>query len=484
MSVKIQGGSSTTNQPNVTPTFDLQVRTPSTIANAGYVGVAGINDIGSVTGSVLAKKIIVSENNKLEVGKTTLLWSDNFNSIAQNTTNYRAPVTTMTLAYSGGVITTNSSSTTSTATNCAYQTYRSFPLYGATELHCDIFGYSTFVAQANETIEFGLFSATLPSGSVPTDGVFFRINASAELRGVISFNGVETQTAAITSPSINVNHTWKIISSDEKVEFWIDNVLQATIDLISAAPTQGQPFLNASQPFTIRQYIGGSSPASVRQFKISDINIYSIDPDFQKPYQHQLAGMGQVASQGQNGGTLGSTALYTNSLALGAGAVMTNTTAALGSGFGGQFSALPTLAANTDGIICSYQNPTGSVTQTPRLLYITGVKIQGVVTTVLVGNATPIIYIYSLAYGHNSVSLATIESATVKAPRRIPVGIGTFAAAAALGTVGSPEGQNLVFNTPIPIYPGEFIQLVAKNVGAVTTTGVVTFIVEFDGYYE
>ena len=36
---------------------------------------------------------------------------------------------------------------------------------------------------------------------------------------------------------------------------------------------------------------------------------------------------------------------------------MTNTTAALGTGLGGQFSALPTLAVNTDGIICSYLNP-------------------------------------------------------------------------------------------------------------------------------
>ena len=55
-----------------------------------------------------------------------------------------------------------------------------------------------------------------------------------------------------------------------------------------------------------------------------------------------------MSYQGQTGQTLGSTALYTNNLAAGAGAVMTNTTAALGSGLGGQFSALPTLAVGTD----------------------------------------------------------------------------------------------------------------------------------------
>jgi hypothetical protein len=55
-----------------------------------------------------------------------------------------------------------------------------------------------------------------------------------------------------------------------------------------------------------------------------------------------------MSYQGQTGQTLGSTALYTNSQAAGAGAAMTNTTAALGSGLGGQFAALPTLAISTD----------------------------------------------------------------------------------------------------------------------------------------
>lgn len=79
-----------------------------------------------------------------------------------------------------------------------------------------------------------------------------------------------------------------------------------------------------------------------------------------KAWAHVMAGAGGMSYQGQTGQTLGSTALYTNSLAAGAGAVMTNTTAALGSGLGGQFSALPTLAVGTDGIVSSYQVPVGT----------------------------------------------------------------------------------------------------------------------------
>ncbi len=156
---------------------------------------------------------------------------------------------------------------------------------------------------------------------------------------------------------------------------------------------------------------------------------------------------------------------------------MTNTTAALGSGLGGQFSALPTLAANTEGIVSSFQVPVGTSTVPGKSLYINGINIHSVVSTVLVGNATPVIYVFSVAYGHTAVSLTTTESATSKASRRKAIGIQSFAAAAALGTVPTP----IIYDnkSPIVVQPGEFFQVVAKN-----TTGVITFTIDVDGYFE
>ena len=201
-----------------------------------------------------------------------------------------------------------------------------------------------------------------------------------------------------------------------------------------------------------------------------------------KPWPHIQAGSGLMGYQGQTGQTLGTTALLTNNLAAGAGAAMTNTTANLGSGLGGQFSALPTLATSTDGILCSYQVPTGTSTSPGNKLYITGISINSSVTTVLVGNATPIIYAYSLAFGHNAVSLATATTTTSKAPVRIALGQESFAAAAAMGALG--QGVTRQFQSPIVVLPGEFVQIVAKNIGVVTTTGVITFLVTFDCYWE
>jgi len=191
-----------------------------------------------------------------------------------------------------------------------------------------------------------------------------------------------------------------------------------------------------------------------------------------------------MAYQLQSGAaTLGTSALYTNSLAAGAGVVMTNTTAALGTGLGGQFSALPTLTAGTDGIVCSYLVPAGTSAIPGKSLYITGIKVHGAVTTVLAGG--PVLYAYSLSYGGNVLSLATVEANGVtKAPRRIALGFETFAATAAAGTVGSPGGCYMKFDSPVVVHPGEYAQIVAKNLGTVTSTGVITFLVTFDGYME
>jgi hypothetical protein len=38
--------------------------------------------------------------------------------------------------------------------------------------------------------------------------------------------------------------------------------------------------------------------------------------------------------------------------------------------------------------------------------------------------------------------------------------------------------------SPIVVQPGEFVQLVAKNLGTVTSGGTITFIVGFGGYWE
>jgi hypothetical protein len=245
------------------------------------------------------------------------------------------------------------------------------------------------------------------------------------------------------------------------------------------APSQGSVTSSMQLPFSFRCY-NSTATSTAQIMKISFVNVTLADQSTTKPWNSIMCGSGGHASQGQTAQTMGTNALYSNNLAVGAGAVMTNTTAALGVGLGGQFSALPTLAVGTDGILCSYQVPFGTSILPGKSLYITRVTISSTVTVALIGGA--VVYALSLAYGSTNVSLATTESATAKAPRRMPIGIQSYAAAAVVGA--TPNILDMDLNSPIVVQPGEFIQVVAKNLGVVTTAGIITSIVSFGGYWE
>lgn len=432
---------------------------------------------------------LVSANRRLTAGLDTVLLSECFNATAQNTANWKSAATTFTFGFGSGYVTFNNGS--SAAANAAqlYQSYRTFPLMGQSPLAFDLSAQLTAMPTGTGIIETGLYLA--PIASTPyasTDGVFYRITA-AGLFGVISYNGTETLTAllipaaAISAALVNLNLNFRIVISQDFCEFWGSDTtgIQSLIARLPSPAANGQPFSSCACPVSIRQINGSGGSSTATQLKVSNVTVTQMDINTTKPWSLQLVGDGQGGFQGQNGGTMGSNALYSNSLAVGAGAAMTNTTAALGVGLGGQFDCQPTLAANTDGIVCSFQNPAGGVNQTPRTLFIKGVRIQGMVTAILVGG--PVQWAFSLAVGHTAVSLATAEGVAAKAPRRIPLGWEVYPATAAVDTLGS-AGIYVPFDVEIPVNPGEFIAVVAKNVGTVTSSGVITILVSFNSFWE
>jgi hypothetical protein len=116
------------------------------------------------------------------------------------------------------------------------------------------------------------------------------------------------------------------------------------------------------------------------------------------------------------------------------------------------------------------------------------VKVQGAVSVILAGG--PVIYAYAVAFGHTAVSLATAETAsfataTTHAPRIVPIGMESYAATAAVGTLGAQGiGATLQLSNPIVVRPGEFVAIIARNIGTVTTTGAITITAVFDSYWE
>ena len=488
MDSTLSTGSNTAGKANVDANFNLNVVPPKNITQTGFVGLAGINDDGTFVAGGRQNRVYVSEGNGLYAAAKNLLWDDTFNGTTQNTSKYKVAFTTMVPNASGGFLNLNSTGITTINTNSGIQTWKSFPIFAKAELKINISAQIPNGAQANQVIEWGAFQATLNAATAPTDGVFWRLNAAGELRGVINYNGTETQTVAITMPSNAVTHDWEITCQTNVVIFTIDGVMRGVINLTTDAPTLGQPISAAAMPITARVYIGGSAPALGPQIKITDIFVSELGPDLSRSWATQKAGFGHMGYQGQNGGTMGSTSNLSNS-ALAAASALSNTAVGTGNpaGLGGYSHDLCTLAAGTDGLVTSFQNPVGSATQTPRNLIISGVWIHSVVDATLTGG--PLAFLYSLAFGHTAVSLATAETAsfataTTKAPRRIALGVEGCAAAAAAGTLLSPAGVFRQFSSPIVVAPGEFVAVVGRNLGTVASAGSVVHAVGFDAYFE
>jgi hypothetical protein len=470
----------------------VAVNTPALDTQAGFVAITFRDDSGQVTGTNTVKDAYASDDYRLAVGRCTPTFDWNFNGAAQATGQWLCAFTTMTMTEGGGTVLCNANSTATTATGCSLQSCRYFKLMGQAEMY----GQQNMIVASNQLeagqlLEFGFFKAT--TTTLPADGAYFRINTGFTLC-IINYNGTETQVQLPAGffgtgnggvLQAGILYTCGINVTTTLTEFWISNVLVATI----ATPSgQGAPFSSLALPWCFQQRNQGAITGAQAQMKVAAVNVVQDDLDMGMPFAQVQAAAGLMGYQGGEGGTPGSTASLPNSAA-GSGpaaAVLNNTTANV-TGLGGIAAILPTYAVNDDGLLFSYQVPAGGVAQIPRTFMCTGVQIQGCVSVILAGG--PVSYFYELAFGHNAVSLATGEGAsfstgTTKAPRKIFIGIDTYPATAAVGTLGSSVPIDLdLSQAPVAVNPGEYIAIVARNIAAVTTTGAITVGATIKGYW-
>ena len=447
---------------------------------AGKTAIVGESDNGTITGTKRRIAFEPSDDFRMRVGIDTPIFEEVFAGSAINSAQWASPITTHAVAVGSAFLTLNSGSSVAANGVSRVSSYRLIPLAtasGTTWFECH--AQFPFAPQANNTLEWGLFIAT--GTSAPTDGVFFRVNSAGVFRAVACINSVEVESSDIDFAALVGTATTRefLIGVHNNVAtFWIDAQLVAEIPISSA---MSGLTASASVPITFRNYVGGSPMASAQQIKVSAVFATIGDVATNKPYAHAQAGMGRMAYQGQTGGTMGSTAQFANS-ANPTAAVPTNTTAALATGLGGQFWETDTLAVNTDGIVQSFQNPAGTAALPGKTLYITGVKIESFVQTALTGGGYNAVW--SLAFGHNTVSLASAEASgsSTKAPRRIA--LGQQSVASGLAVLSALNTVQMQFQSPVVVNPGEFVQAVKKKVGTAPSAGVIAHIVTYDGYYE
>lgn len=475
MSVRIKG---TTNLQEVDTNGNAYVNTPLVNTQAGFATMLAENDSGSVTGSRYVKEVEVSDDFRVRVGVDTMILNESFPGASFNTNIWTTPTTTMTATVASGFANLNAGLSVASGAVAQLRSYRHFPCYKQYTTYAEMEVQLAHPPVSGNRCEWGLMLAS--GTAAPTDGAFFRLDSTGEFKCVLNYNGTETVTGNLPITLINEGetHSFLVYVGSTVVEFWINNILVAEI---STPVGQGSSVSSMNLPIAFRNYnVSATSVAQV--MKIGNINITWGDQNGNKPWGHIMSGTGAHATQGQTGSTMGSTANYSNAAAA-AGAALSNTSAAAQfTGLGGIFNVQPTLTAGTDGILCSFQVPLGTSILPGRSLYITGVKVNSVVTTNLVGG--PVIYAAGIAYGHTAVSLATTESATSKAPRRLALGIQNFVSAAQVGTQGQEMMDDYTV-APICVQAGEFFQVVLRNIGtAATGAGVITFMVGITGYWE
>jgi hypothetical protein len=485
MAVQVATGSSSTGKANVTTTFDLQVRTPTDEATAGFAQISSENDDGSATGSRHCLSPETDSDYRLRMATDSLWDSETFNYTAANTSKHITRLTTFTVSYASGFFMTNAASVTTASSSAMLATYRHFPVYGADQTYAEIAAGISAAMPSGTTMDLGFFTNSGSTPFAPNDGAYIRITNTG-VTGVVNYNGAETSTAVFKTtdgvtnfaPAPNVTYHFVVSVNEREVEFWIDDTLRGTITIDATAT--GQPFIAGSLPFAVRHTISGAGAGGVVQMKVADYTISKGGYNPTRSWETTLAAAGMMAYQGQSGHTQGSTANYANS-ANPTAAVPTNTTAALGTGLGGQFWETDTLAATTDGIICSYLNPVATANITGRCLIVRGVKIASHVQTVL-GAGAGYVASWSLAFGHNALPLNTGEGATTKAPRRIALGFQTVPTVAAALTL--LQEVEMRFDCPVVINPGEYIAIVKKKIGTAPASGTIAHLITFDAVFE
>lgn len=478
MSTKIKGGGSTAGEANVTSDYALQTtlerNADANPANVSAVKSFSENDAGTKTGTPYISSPETDDDYRLRISTEALFDNETFNYVAQNTGKFVYRNTTMTNAWTAAGLTTNSGNITTLTTGTSFATYAEFPILGASQLYAEFEGSFTNQPTTNTIIDFGMFRLAITNPFAPTDGVYFRLNSSG-MFGVVNSNGTETTTSTFDFTYINNKKYQFIIAFHEReVEFWIDNVLYASLETPIG---QGQPCMSASLPIALRHAIVGGAAGAALSFTLNDyaLTIGGIN------IAQTASVLGQRvygSYQGISGGTMGSLATYPNSTNPTAAAPSnTALTANLPAGLGGQGLVTAAVAAAMDGIWGSYQVPAGTVNVQGRRLVIRGVYVDAVNLGAAVATTATTIQ-FSLAYGHTAVSLATGEAATTKAARRIALGYITWPVGAAIGQ--APQGGRLSIDlgdAPIFVNPAEFVALVGKFVaGTATASQTINFI--------
>lgn len=453
----IQSPSDATHLAEVTAGGDLQVRTPIDATLAGYVKL--LDSEGA--------PILTTENGALDVSQDALIFWDQVDGSALNTNIWTTSASGMTVAQASGFITLNSGAALTASAYAILQSIRYLPMYGYLPLRVTINAQVPVNPQANAVMELGVGLAA--TNASPTDGCFFRWNASGQFACIISNGGSETSTVPLTPPTVAEAALFDIVIVEDAVQFFLDDVLIATVEVPFglAFPT------NAGRlPLFARVYNGGSSPAAAPKIQIGQVVVVQEAIAQNKPWGETLASLGRGAYQHPT--TYGQAANHANS-ASPASATLSNTAAGYAT-LGGRYQFAAPAGAATDYALFAFQVPVG------YQFYLTGVRITAM-SLGAIGGLTGTALDWALGVNSSAVSLATADGAGTWARRPIPLGMQSFPITAPIGQAAPDIAAS--FSPPLIVDGGRYVHVIVQvPAGLATGSQIIRGDVLITGYYE
>ena len=313
----------------VTANNELKVALPQVAAQAGFVRFADSQ----------GWEVNVTQEQRQSSGIDSLQFYESVDGTVVNTNNWVQSQATMTQAIANAFHVLNSGAITTINTYSIITSTRQFQMLTNFASHISWMLKTPNVPQANAVMEVGCgFAATT---AVPTtSGAYFRWKSDGTFVAVVNWSGTEAASGALSNPSVNVVHIFDIVISHTVVQFFVDDVLVATI----LPGGNAVPVVPTHIPLFARVYTLGTVPATAPQLFVCLAQFIQKDLNNGKQWTHTMAGMHRAALEGPV--TFTQTANHANSTSP-TSATLSNTAAGYTT-LGGRYQFAAPAGAATD----------------------------------------------------------------------------------------------------------------------------------------
>jgi hypothetical protein len=475
-----------TNTADVNTNSELTVALTKVLANAGYANLLGENHDGLAGLPALRRSIYVSPEKRLGIGQDSVLWDDALSySATQNLRKYFANSATMTGLVTAGAYTLNNGGSTAVGAAYSLRTYRTFPVLGNFPTLLDFWFSLAVVPQAQNSVEIGL---GIPNGTItsaPLDGIYMQIDTAGALQLICNYNGTTTSSGAIALPAslawtANRQYHAEIIIHSDRAELYFDQILIGQVARSSANVVGAMAQSQTGHLFARLHNVAAT--AAGQKLNIARWAVTLGDGGFMRPWNAMRIGLGDNLFSTPDGIATAALDNIANSTAP-TSAALSNTAAGYTT-LGGNFQFAAVAGAETDYALFGYQVPALSVTQPGKNLMVTGIDIDSFNMGAAVAT-TPTLLNWYVGIGASAVSLATVDSATTRAPHKKALGAQSFPIGAAIGARADRFVSADFSQSPLMIEQSAYLHIILRMpVGTATAAQIIRGGVTVKGYFE